>query len=69
MTTSSIPQPIHGLSGATDFEVTVRDRNLNLSFKSALVVLAAFVLTAVSTLATPIKNIVLVHGEWVDGSG
>jgi pimeloyl-ACP methyl ester carboxylesterase len=44
-------------------------RDLNLSFKSASTVLAAFVLTAASTLAAPIKNIVLVHGAWVDGSG
>jgi pimeloyl-ACP methyl ester carboxylesterase len=42
---------------------------LNLNFKSAAAVLAAFVLTAASTLAAPIKNIVLVHGAWVDGSG
>src|SRR5208282_4560209 len=44
-------------------------RNLDFSFKSASAVLAAFVLTAASTLAAPIKNIVLVHGAWVDGSG
>jgi pimeloyl-ACP methyl ester carboxylesterase len=45
------------------------NRNLGFSFKSASTVLAAFVLTAASTLAAPIKNIVLVHGAWVDGSG
>jgi len=44
-------------------------RNLDFSFKSASAVLAAFILTAASTLAAPIKNIVLVHGAWVDGSG
>jgi pimeloyl-ACP methyl ester carboxylesterase len=42
---------------------------LSLSFKSVAAVLAALVLTAASTPAAPIKNIVLVHGAWADGSG
>jgi pimeloyl-ACP methyl ester carboxylesterase len=39
------------------------------SFKSAAAALVTFGLTAASGLAAPVKNIVLVHGAWVDGSG
>lgn len=34
-----------------------------------LLLLFAFVANAVPALAAPVKNIVLVHGAWVDGSG
>jgi pimeloyl-ACP methyl ester carboxylesterase len=40
-----------------------------ISFKSAAAALVTFGLTAASGLAAPVKNIVLVHGAWVDGSG
>src|SRR3984885_8236937 len=42
--------------------------NLKNSFVSAT---ASLVLVGAATtaLATPVKNIVLVHGAWVDGSG
>src|SRR3984957_1894542 len=40
-----------------------------VSFRSATAALIAFGLTAASALAAPVKNIVLVHGAWVDGSG
>ena len=40
-----------------------------VSFKSLATALAVFCLTAASALAAPVKNIVLVHGAWVDGSG
>ncbi len=40
-----------------------------VSFKSAAAALAAFGLSAASAMAAPVKNIVLVHGAWVDGSG
>jgi pimeloyl-ACP methyl ester carboxylesterase len=40
------------------------------NFKSCLAVAAAFSLfSVVSASAEPLKNIVLVHGAWVDGSG
>jgi pimeloyl-ACP methyl ester carboxylesterase len=40
-----------------------------ISFRSATAALIAFGLTAALALAAPVKNIVLVHGAWVDGSG
>src|SRR5271154_5799567 len=40
-----------------------------ISFESAAAALVTFGLTAASGLAAPVKNIVLVHGAWVDGSG
>ncbi len=40
-----------------------------IGFKSATAALIAFGLTTASGLAAPVKNIVLVHGAWVDGSG
>jgi pimeloyl-ACP methyl ester carboxylesterase len=45
------------------------NRNAKISFKSATAALVAFGLTVATTLAAPVKNIVLVHGAWVDGSG
>jgi pimeloyl-ACP methyl ester carboxylesterase len=45
------------------------NHNVKLSFKSAAAALAALSLAATSALAAPVKNIVLVHGAWVDGSG
>ncbi len=45
------------------------NHDVKVSFKSAAAALAAFSLTAASALAAPVKNIVLVHGAWVDGSG
>jgi pimeloyl-ACP methyl ester carboxylesterase len=44
-------------------------RNVKVSFRSTAAALAALCLTAASALAAPVKNIVLVHGAWVDGSG
>jgi hypothetical protein len=41
--------------------------NIKNSFMSAAFL--AFAGTAVPSLAAPIKNIVLVHGAFVDGSG
>lgn len=43
--------------------------NLKISFASALVTTIVFGAAAVTTLAAPVKDIVLVHGAWVDGSG
>src|SRR6476659_6252463 len=45
------------------------NRCLKLNLKWALAVLAAFAFTAAPSMAAPVKNIVLVHGAWVDGSG
>jgi pimeloyl-ACP methyl ester carboxylesterase len=45
------------------------NHNIMVGFKSVAVALAAFSLAAASALAAPVKNIVLVHGAWVDGSG
>ena len=45
------------------------NRCLKLNLKWALVVLAAFAFAAAPSMAAPVKNIVLVHGAWVDGSG
>ncbi len=45
------------------------NQKVKVSFKSTAAALVAFGLTAASTLAAPVKNIVLVHGAWVDGSG
>ena len=41
------------------------------AFKAGLAIAAAlfFVSTAVPARADPLKNIVLVHGAWVDASG
>src|SRR5580704_1075530 len=47
----------------------MKNNNIMVGFKSVAVALAAFSLAAASALATPVKNIVLVHGAWVDGSG
>src|SRR5260370_27554081 len=44
-------------------------RNLHVSFASAVAILVMLGGTASPALAVPAKNIVLVHGAWVDGSG
>ena len=44
-------------------------RNLHVSFASAVAILVMLGGTASPALAVPVKNIVLVHGAWVDGSG
>jgi pimeloyl-ACP methyl ester carboxylesterase len=44
-------------------------RNPHVSFASAVAALIVLGGTAVPTLAASVKNIVLVHGAWVDGSG
>jgi pimeloyl-ACP methyl ester carboxylesterase len=44
-------------------------RNLNVSFASAVAALIVLGGAATPALAAPVKNIVLVHGAWVDGSG
>jgi pimeloyl-ACP methyl ester carboxylesterase len=44
-----------------------RDRKIRLASGAAVaIILCAFVTSA---LAAPVKNVVLVHGAWVDGSG
>src|ERR1700751_1219983 len=45
------------------------NRKVKISFKSATAAFAVFSFMAASALAAPVKNIVLVHGAWVDGSG
>jgi pimeloyl-ACP methyl ester carboxylesterase len=45
------------------------NRKLKVIFKSAAAAFAALSLTAASALAAPVKNVVLVHGAWADGSG
>jgi pimeloyl-ACP methyl ester carboxylesterase len=42
---------------------------LKVSFMSAAVALVVLGLAAAPAPAAPVKNIVLVHGAWVDGSG
>jgi pimeloyl-ACP methyl ester carboxylesterase len=42
---------------------------LNVSFARAVFALIVLGGAATSALAAPVKNIVLVHGAWVDGSG
>ena len=42
---------------------------LHVSFASAVAILVMLGGTAPPALAVPVKNIVLVHGAWVDGSG
>jgi pimeloyl-ACP methyl ester carboxylesterase len=49
--------------------ITMLNQIAKISLKSAAAVLIAIGLTAASGLAAPVKNIVLVHGAWVDGSG
>src|SRR6266481_5667313 len=44
-------------------------RNLHVSFASVVAALVVLGGAATSALAAPVKNIVLVHGAWVDGSG
>jgi hypothetical protein len=44
-------------------------QSLNVSFASAAVALIALLGAGTAALADPVKNIVLVHGAWVDGSG
>src|ERR1700691_3035458 len=44
-------------------------RNLHVSFASAVAALVILGGAATPALAAPVKNIVLVHGAWVDGSG
>jgi pimeloyl-ACP methyl ester carboxylesterase len=44
-------------------------RNFHVSFASAVAILVMLDGTASPALAVPVKNIVLVHGAWVDGSG
>src|ERR1700691_3542071 len=44
-------------------------RNLHVSFASAVAALVILGGAATPALAAPVKNIVLIHGAWVDGSG
>ena len=44
-------------------------RNLSVSFASAVASLIVLGGAATPALAVPVKNIVLVHGAWVDGKG
>ncbi len=44
-------------------------RNLKVRFASSVAALVVLGGTASPALAVPVKNIVLVHGAWVDGSG
>ncbi|MEI9998923.1 MAG: alpha/beta hydrolase [Verrucomicrobiota bacterium] len=45
------------------------NHNVKARFKSAVAALVAFGAAAASAPAGPVKNIVLVHGAWADGSG
>src|ERR1700682_392778 len=44
-------------------------QNLKVGFARAIVALIVLGGAAISAPAAPVKNIVLVHGAWVDGSG
>jgi pimeloyl-ACP methyl ester carboxylesterase len=43
--------------------------NLNVRFASAVAAVIVFASAATTALAAPAKNIVIVHGAWVDGAG
>jgi hypothetical protein len=70
----ALPRQLGGKGDATNPETLFAELFIMIlnHFKNFLVSAAAFLVlagTAVPALAAPVKNIVLVHGAFVDGSG